>query len=124
MPYPLVTFLNKDRWRLEKAFSAGSVEVPAGFEFDLASIPRPLWWLIAPFELSLAAPLVHDYLYRHGGVLPDGRRFTRADADRLFLEIMRAERVPYWRRVLAFPAVRLFGWTGWKEGGEEERKAA
>lgn len=84
------------------------VRVPAGFKFDLASIPRLFWRLIAPFELSLAAPLVHDYLYRSGGYVESGN-FTRADSDWIFLSIMREEKVAVWRRWLAYFAVRIFG---------------
>lgn len=41
--------------------------MPERFRFDLASLPREAWPLIAPFELSIAAPLLRDYLYRSGG---------------------------------------------------------
>ena len=57
---PLVTYVGPgNRWRLEEAYSYQDgptrLIVPAGFLFDLASIPRIFWWLIAPFELSVAA---------------------------------------------------------------------
>jgi hypothetical protein len=90
------------------------IKVPKGFKTDLASIPRFFWRLIAPFELSLAAPLVHDYLYRHGGNVPSGN-FTRSDADWFFLSIMREERVPAWRRWAAYVAVRLFGFKAFSK---------
>lgn len=97
--------------------------VPRGFTSDLASIPRWLWWLIAPFELSLAAALVHDYGYAHGGrmlVLTRDRMrratyLTRARVDRAFYELMRDEGVWWWRRWLAYRAVRLFGASHWME---------
>jgi hypothetical protein len=84
------------------------VTVPKGFKFDLASIPRLFWRLTAPHELGLAGPLVHDYLYRHGGYVPSGN-FSRSDADWIFFNIMREARVPAWRRWIAYIAVRLFG---------------
>ncbi len=92
--------------------------VPTDYKFDLASIPRLVWWLIAPFELSILAPLLHDYLYEHKGRLPDGsidpvREYTRRDADFLFLQAMRHEGVGRWRRTLAYLAVRRFGWIYW-----------
>lgn len=111
-------------WRLDQPYSLAfddyRIRIPAGFEFDLASVPRPLWWLIAPFELSIAAPLIHDFLYRSAGRPPAGtvvppRTFTRAQADRLFLEIMRREHVAAWRRKLAYLAVRLFGSFWWRD---------
>jgi hypothetical protein len=76
--------------------------IPKGFRSDLASIPRCLWWLIAPFELSIQAPLLHDYLYKRG-------RLRRRVVDRVFLGLMESEGVPRWRRNAAYLAVRLFG---------------
>ena len=123
LPPPLISYLGGGRWRLEATYRyrAGTtvITVPAGFEFDLASVPRLLWTLIAPFELSIVAPLLHDFLYRNGGSLPAGaieprRTFTRAQADRLFLDLMGVENVPAWRRVPAYLAVRLFGGHAWR----------
>lgn len=120
---PVVTYVGPgNRWRLEEAYSYldgdHEITVPEGFEFDLASIPRAFWWLIAPFELSIAAPLLHDFLYHHGGDPPAGsiepvRTYSRAAADRLFRHVMEVEGVPGWRRTLAYAAVRAFGWLGW-----------
>src|SRR5262249_25152104 len=98
--------------------------IPKDFEFDLASIPRVFWWLIAPFELSLVAPLVHDFIYTTDGRMPtgsaqkDGKDVTTLDrkaADDLFLAFMRAEGVSRWRRSLAYWAVRLFGGLFWTD---------
>ncbi len=60
LPSPVVTYRVQERtWRLEADYSyqhdAHRIGVPDQFEFDLASIPRPFWWLLAPFELSIAA---------------------------------------------------------------------
>ena len=125
LPAPVVTYIGPgNRWRLEEAYpyqdGPNLITVPEGFEFDLASIPRLFWWLIAPFELSIAAPLLHDFLYHHEGDLPPGsieppRAYTRLQADRLFRDIMQTEGVPAWRRTLAFLAVRAFGWLGWRQ---------
>ena len=121
---PVVTYIGPgNRWRLERAytFSDGpnTITVPADFEFDLASIPRIFWWLIAPFELSVAAPLLHDFLYQHRGDPPGAivppRVYSRAEADELFRTVMDLEGVPGWRRTLAYVAVRAFGWLGWRE---------
>ena len=123
LPPPLLTWVGGNRWRLEADYAyndgATTIIVPAGFQFDLSSVPRALWWLIAPFELSIAAPLLHDFLYMHGSLPPAGsvdpaRTHTRADADRIFVEIMRAEGVPAWRRLLGYAAVRLFGRDAWR----------
>jgi hypothetical protein len=119
-PLPVVTYrVRACCWVLEVGYHYDDgthlFRIPRGFVFDLASIPRLAWWLIAPFELSIAAPLIHDYLYRHGGVPPLGPTLSRRDADRLFRRMMEREGVPRWRRVLAYPAVRLFGWVSWRK---------
>ena len=91
--------------------------IPQNFEFDLASIPRIIWPLIGSFELSLVAPLIHDYIYQFRGE-PEHHRFaalspfkpvlTRAEADRIFYDLMIAEKVTPWKAKAAYSAVRLF----------------
>lgn len=113
------------RWELHEPYSYRdephdcTLHIPAGFRFDLASVPRPLWGLIAPFDLSIVAPLLHDALYRHGGVLPDGwcvapRKYSRKEADELLRDVAKKEGVSGWRAEAAYVAVRLFGRGSWK----------
>jgi hypothetical protein len=103
-------------WVTITPFSYEDVNIPQGFHCDLSSVPRWLWSLIAPFELSIAAPLVHDFLYKSGGQLPDStKRYTRAEVDGLFLKIMKEEGVSFWRRYGAYNAVRLFGAKNFKD---------
>ena len=87
-----------------------SMLVPAGFQCDLASVPRVAWLFAAPHELSLAAAIAHDAHYA-AAVTP---RLTRRQADRLFLRLMTCRRVPWWRRWPAFLAVRWFGWFAYR----------
>lgn len=127
---PLVTYtVGKKEWEVAADYRyvyrhpdttyTTRITVPAGFCCDLSSIPRALWWLIGPHELSIVAPLLHDWLYRHGGSPPVGctwpiRSFTRSEADRLFFDAMREEGVTAWRRHVAYRAVRMFGGGAWK----------
>jgi Protein of unknown function (DUF1353) len=120
---PVLTHLGGRQWRLEQDYAyrdgTTTITVPAGFRFDLSSVPRVLWWLIAPFELSIAAPLLHDFLYRNRGMPPAGaveppRTYTRSEVDRMFRTIMRKEGVPAWRRAIGYAAVRLFGGADWR----------
>jgi hypothetical protein len=109
-------------WRLLADYSytydGVTLTAKAGYSYDLASVPRPLWWLIAPNELSLVAPLFHDLLYEYRGVLPAEsatpyRTYTRREADDLFLHLMEVEGIEWWRRNAAYSAVRAAGWTYW-----------
>jgi Protein of unknown function (DUF1353) len=126
LPPPVLTYLGNDRWRLEADYmyqdGDHKITVPAGFEFDLSSVPRAFWSLIAPFELSITAPLLHDFLYHYGGDPPAGaieppRKYTRREADDLFRRVMEQEGVPAWRRLSAYAAVRLFGGSAWRSSG-------
>lgn len=85
--------------------------VAEGFACDGASIPRAAWRVVGKHELGEPAPTCHDWLYRG-----HDERYTRAEADRLFLEIMRLDGVPEWRARAAYTAVRLFGGRSWRKG--------
>ena len=124
LPPPVVTYLGDGRWRLEADYTyqdgAHTITVPEGFEFDLSSVPHAFWWLISPFDLSVVAPLMHDYLYKYGGNPPEGsivphRTYTRREVDDMFRTIMEREGVAAWRRRLAYWAVTVFGRGGWRK---------
>ena len=114
-------------WVLAEDWTASvnghQVTIPEGFVFDLASIPRFLWWVpgLAPFELAVNGPLVHDWLYRSGGRPAPGTTdpapvtpFSRAQVDGWFRDLMATAGVPRIRRTLAWLAVRTFGWAAWR----------
>jgi len=84
--------------------------IPRGFVTDLASIPRWLWFLIAPFELSTTAVIVNDWCYRKGS-------WKRSFVDMVFLAIMRDENVPRWRRNAAYYGVKVFGGSSFGTNG-------
>ena len=96
------------------------ITVPKGFKTDLASVPRGIWWFIAPFDVARAG-VVHDYIYwcirqyrdqndQHGYV-----SVTAADAkyvaDKVFKEAMdvSADHVASWKKWCAWKAVCWFG---------------
>lgn len=114
-----------DEWILLRPYEATidgtTYRLPYGLRSDLASIPRPVSWLIQPHELSALAPYVHDALYRSGGKLPAEwvepyRTFNREETDRFFVRIMELEHVKKWRRRAAFRGVRWFGGGAWNSG--------
>jgi hypothetical protein len=100
--------LHLRRWILEGDYTYRGVTVPHLFQFDLSSIPRLAWPVVAPFELSVVAPLIHDWLYCNDGVIT-GWTFTRLQADAMFYDIMVDEGVSRWRAGAAYRAVRTFG---------------
>lgn len=87
--------------------------VPAGFEFDYASVPRVLWSLFPPYDPEYAAAsLIHDWLY--GGEL-----CPRKMADDVFLAAMVHRGVAGWKRTTMYAAVRAAGGFTYKEHTKE-----
>ena len=86
----------------------GVTIIPAGFVTDMASVPRGFWNLFPPTGPYAKAAVYHDYLYQLGSV-------SRADADREFVEGMRALGVCWITRMAMWAALRLFGWKAWDE---------
>tara|TARA_R110001592_G_scaffold26326_6_gene98687 strand:+ start:1541 stop:2035 length:495 start_codon:yes stop_codon:yes gene_type:complete len=95
------------------------VTVPNGFVTDLASVPRAMWWLIAPFDVARAA-IIHDLLYKtirqyrwkHGTEQDSSLvKTAKIAADKVFLLGMKdAEpKIPGWKSYLSWKAVDLFG---------------
>lgn len=121
---PLVFYSPSERtWRLAQDFrrtiDGRDWFIAAPFDFDLASVPRVLWGVVASHELGVLAPLCHDFLYRNGGCPPDGcispaHAYTRREADALFLEQMKEDGVSWIRRTVAYRAVRMFGGSSWE----------
>ena len=93
------------------------ITVPKGSKTDFASIPRIFWPILPPVGRYSKAAVVHDYCYRHG-------LFTRKISDLVFLHAMEELKVPKWKRVVMYWAVRLFGWFAYqgkksKEGNND-----
>ena len=121
-PVPITYDVGRRTWLLLSDYSytyeGHKITAKAGYAFDLSSVPRPIWWLIAPNELSILAPLFHDLLYEYQGTLPAEcvspyRTYTRHETDDLFLHLMEVEGVDWWRRNAAYSAVRAAGGVYW-----------
>ena len=75
--------------------------IPRHFEWDAASVPRFLWWLVPRWKLGIKAPLKHDWLHHKKGLVEmwiwrgdqwesiGPRQWKREDADRMFFRDMR-----------------------------------
>jgi hypothetical protein len=126
LPNPAVKYIG-DNWLLAEdcVYTTNDgfmITAKSGFITDLASIPRIFWALIASFELSITAPVFHDLIYRSAGevappdgeVTPAGKIFTRQEADDVFLELMTRAKIQYWKRNVAYLAVRHFAESSWR----------
>ena len=85
-------------------------EIPAGFETDLASIPKIAWPIMAPAHSSLIrAAIVHDWFYRKTC------DFTRQETDLIFYHMLINDGISQSRASTMYYAVRLFGWQFYNE---------
>ena len=97
--------------------------IPRGFESDGASVPRLFWRIVFPNSDSHAttAGICHDFIYR---IQPAD--WTRKEADRMFLALLVEFGVPVRSALMAYYAVRWFGWIAWNENrrrGDAEKWA-
>lgn len=94
-------------WLLQRMFlviiNGRSFKIPAGFEFDFASVPRMLWPIVPPIDPKYAAAsLLHDMAYA-------AMLWPRKYCDQLFLAAMKESGAPKWKRSLMYIAVRIGG---------------
>ena len=102
---------------------SSKISVPKGFVTDLASVPRVVWNVVAPWDIARAA-IIHDLLYlriRQYRAKPRGLGSSFADmkvvkkaknaADNVFLMAMKdaSPDVPSWKIYAAYWSVRMFG---------------
>jgi len=96
----------------------GKITCKKGMKTDLASTPRILWNLIAPWDVARAA-IIHDHLYAalrmywHTGAPFDKSvwKAGRELSDKIFLLGMKSAepKVSSWKIYSAYWAVRIFG---------------
>ena len=101
-----------------------SMVAPSGFVHNMASVPRPFWAIISPYDCGPAA-IFHDYAYHVRGAVPPwptldrgfargGVVLNRKQSDDLFLALMRADGIGRFDRFAAWRAVRRFGQGAWR----------
>ena len=106
--------------KIDTDISPVSITVPNGFITDLASTPRILWNVIAPFDVARAA-IVHDLLYKSirqyrwkKGLIEEDKELienAKKASDKVFLLAMKdaQPKVSGWKIYSAWKAVDLFG---------------
>ena len=91
-----------------KEGSGDSIDVPIGFMTDFASVPRPLWAFLPRWGKYGNAAVIHDWCYWE-----QKRTRNRKKSDEIFREAMEALKVPKWKILLMYWAVRLGGGLAW-----------
>jgi len=99
---------------LVNVFQLGELEIPDGFIFDFASIPRVArWWRSPATGKHRLAAIVHDYLY-------NTKQCKRKKADEIFYWCLQQDGVPKWEAYLMYLAVRSGGWVAWNNNNKDQ----
>ena len=100
--------------------------IPAGFQFDGASIPKFLRTFFSPVGVLLVGGLVHDYAYKYTTLLEKNKKntmgtLTQKRADEIFRDINCNVNGFYAMNYLAYYSLRLGGFVAWN--GHRKRNA-
>ena len=115
--------LNTRQWEITKDFhySLGRDQfvIPAGFQFDGASVPKFLSAWLSPTGVLLIGGLVHDYAYKYQTLLHKNRKsvvvkLTQKRADEIFRDINIEQNGFVLLNKLAYWELRLGGFVAWR----------
>ena len=92
--------------------------IPAGFQFDGASIPKFLRTFFSPVGVLLMGGLVHDYAYKYKTLLEVNKKKTMGEltqkrADEIFRDINIIVNGFYSMNRLAYWSLRIGGFVAW-----------
>ena len=104
-------------YKVAESVSRNGITVPAGFEYDGASIPRSCWSIIgSPFAPEfMTAAVFHDWLYYT-------HTLNREDADQVLYDLLRENGVGSVKAGIIHRAVRMFGGAYWPNTNEDKEK--
>jgi len=123
----------EDRWKsYELVFDVNIklsnekvIKIPAGFKWDLSSVPRIFWSILPPDGDFIIAALIHDWLYVNKGTtlawFNNKNKKARKFADKEMLQwskVMHKGGFANWRtydNYLRYYGVRLFGCFVWHD---------
>lgn len=112
---PKLMIVSDEYWELIEDFSYTindkfTITVPKGFRTNLASSPRPLWFVISPSGKHNAAAVIHDWLYSEY----NDTGINRTLADKIFYKLMIECGVNKIKAKCMYWGVRRFGELFWK----------
>lgn len=111
-------FTYRQTWKFTAPFRfrvlGGVHEIPAGFNFDFASCPRPLMLFISDSAIRGRAPAVHDFAYWAG--------FPKHIADALFWEALKLDNISAAEQWIMVKAVEYGGTAAYAAHRQREMK--
>lgn len=109
----IYSYKSKKYWKLTKPIKVivkgNLIEIPEGFTYDMATVPKWLWSFIRPYNDALFSTLIHDYLY----IYKHNHNMTRYEVDREFLDWSNILNNNKFDNYVRYLFVRLFGWLWW-----------
>ena len=101
--------------------------IPAGFQFDGASIPKFLRTFFSPVGVLLVGGLVHDYMYKYSALKRTDKKGSlllvdQKKADQIFRDINIEVNGFYFMNYLAYWSLRLGGWGAWNGHRKNDKK--
>lgn len=117
----IMWLLSTRNWQLTKDFTykidGKEYIIPAGFQFDGASIPKFLRTFFSPVGVLLVGGLVHDYAYKYACLKRTGKgallMLDQKRADEIFRDINIEVNGFYFMNYLAYWSLRLGGFVAW-----------
>lgn len=108
-------FIDPDFWVVKRDIwiclsNRKTIVIPAGYRYDMASVPKWLWSIFRPYNRGLLAFLIHDWLYVGRPTWVD-RSFADNEM-KIWLDRLNKNPIDNWIR---FQIVRLFGWSKWNK---------
>jgi hypothetical protein len=122
-------FVGVRTWRIAKDFEytlkGEKYVIPAGFEFDGASVPKFLASWLSPVGVLLMGGLIHDYAYKYATLKKKGKgtmgTLSQKQADIIFRDINIEQNGMHLLNYLAYWALRIGGFVAWN--GHRNRNA-
>ena len=113
--------LSTRNWKITKDWkyrmNGNEYIIPAGFQFDGASIPKFLRTFFSPVGVLLVGGLVHDYMYKYSALKRTGKGglllVDQKKADQIFRDINIEVNGFYFMNYLSYWSLRLGGWVAW-----------
>jgi hypothetical protein len=113
--------LSTRNWKITKDWkyrmNGNEYIIPAGFQFDGASIPKFLRTFFSPVGVLLVGGLVHDYMYKFAALKRTGKGglllVDQKKADQIFRDINIEVNGFYFMNYLSYWSLRLGGWVAW-----------
>ena len=117
----IMWLLSTRNWKITKdwkyRYNGNEYIIPAGFQFDGASIPKFLRTFFSPVGVLLVGGLVHDYMYKYAALKRTGKGglllVDQKKADQFFRDINIEVNGFYFMNYLSYWSLRLGGWVAW-----------